>query len=79
VYASGEDAVVTGVKPGERIVLDGRQNLRPGATVIERAANDGGRGGRQGKGASAAAAGAAGATSPAAASGNASVVRSTPA
>ena len=31
VYASGEEAVVSGVKPGERVVLDGRQNLRPGA------------------------------------------------
>ena len=38
LYASGEEAAVTGVKPGERVVLDGRQNLRPGATVIERAA-----------------------------------------
>lgn len=36
-YAQGDDAAVTGVKPGERIVLDGRQNLRPGATVVERA------------------------------------------
>ena len=33
VYASGEEAAVTGVEPGERIVLDGRQNLRTGATV----------------------------------------------
>jgi RND family efflux transporter MFP subunit len=39
-YASGEEVVVTGVKPGERIVLDGRQNLRPGATVIDRPAGD---------------------------------------
>ena len=38
VYASGEDAAVTGVKPGEQIVLDGRQNLRPGASVVERSA-----------------------------------------
>jgi RND family efflux transporter MFP subunit len=36
VHAAGPDAVVTGVKPGERVVLDGRQNLRPGATVVER-------------------------------------------
>jgi RND family efflux transporter MFP subunit len=57
VYASGEDAAVTGVKPGERIVLDGRQNLRPGAAVIERAAGEGGRG-RRGGAASAASAGA---------------------
>jgi RND family efflux transporter MFP subunit len=69
VYASGEDAVVNGVKAGEKVVLDGRQNLRPGATVVERAASDGGRGRR----AAGAASGASGATSPAAAS----VARST--
>jgi RND family efflux transporter MFP subunit len=43
VAALGEEAAVTGLRPGERIVLDGRQNLRPGASVIERAA-DGARG-----------------------------------
>jgi RND family efflux transporter MFP subunit len=43
VYASGEDAAVSGIKPGERVVLDGRQNLRPGAMVVERAAAEGGR------------------------------------
>ena len=46
VYASGENATVTGVKPGERIVLEGRQNLRPGGNVIERAPSEGGRGRR---------------------------------
>ncbi|MEO8526602.1 MAG: efflux RND transporter periplasmic adaptor subunit [Caldimonas sp.] len=40
VYASGEDAAVTGVRPGERIVVEGRQNLRPGAMVVERAPTD---------------------------------------
>ena len=35
-YSQGDDAVVTGVKAGERIVLEGRQNLRPGAPVAER-------------------------------------------
>lgn len=35
-YAQGEVAAVSGVKPGERIVLEGRQNLRPGAPVMER-------------------------------------------
>ena len=39
VYGSGLDAVVTGVQPGERIVLDGRQNLRTGVAVAERAAS----------------------------------------
>ena len=41
LYAEGVDAAVSGVTPGERIVLDGRQNLRPGATVVERAATEG--------------------------------------
>lgn len=35
----GDDAAVSGVRAGERIVLDGRQNLRPGATVVERKAS----------------------------------------
>ncbi len=37
VYASGEDAVVGGVTLGERVVVEGRQNLRPGSSVVERA------------------------------------------
>jgi len=49
VQAAGTEAVVTGVKPGERVVVDGRQNLRPGAPVAERAAS-----GAAGKGAGAA-------------------------
>lgn len=32
-YAQGLDAAVSGIEAGESIVLDGRQNLRPGATV----------------------------------------------
>ncbi len=49
LYAEGMDAAVSGVKAGERVVVDGRQNLRPGSNVIERAAGDGaGRGGRGG-------------------------------
>jgi RND family efflux transporter MFP subunit len=39
VYAAGLEAVVHGVEPGERIVLDGRQNLRNGVPVIEHAAS----------------------------------------
>ncbi|NKI93644.1 efflux RND transporter periplasmic adaptor subunit [Rhizobacter sp. SG703] len=58
VQAAGTEAVVTGVKPGERVVVDGRQNLRPGAPVAERAAS-----GAAGKGA-AAGASATSATSP---------------
>jgi hypothetical protein len=37
LYAQGDDAAVSGVNPGESIVLDGRQNLRPGVAVVERA------------------------------------------
>ena len=44
-YGFGEFAVVEGVKPGERIVTDGKQNLRPGTPVREAgAAPAGGRG-----------------------------------
>jgi multidrug efflux pump subunit AcrA (membrane-fusion protein) len=39
VYSAGLDAVITGIDAGERVVLDGRQNLRTGAPVIERAAS----------------------------------------
>lgn len=42
LVAQGDDAAVSGLKPGDRVVLDGRQNLRPGATVVERA-REGGR------------------------------------
>lgn len=52
VQAAGSDAVVQGVRPGERIVVDGRQNLRPGAAVAEKAASgavaDGGKPARAG-------------------------------
>jgi len=60
VYASGEDATVTGVAPGERIVLEGRQNLRPGTMVVERAAAEASapRGRRGGAASAASAAGA---------------------
>jgi RND family efflux transporter MFP subunit len=37
VYAQGADAAVTGVKAGESIVLDGKQNVRPNTPVVERA------------------------------------------
>ena len=39
VYASGLDAAITGVQPGEKVVVDGRQNLRSGVAVSERAAS----------------------------------------
>lgn len=39
LYASGPDAVASGVAAGERVVVEGRQNLRPGAAVVERDAS----------------------------------------
>lgn len=42
VYGAGEVAAVTGLKPGDKVVLEGRQNLRPGAKVVERNAAAGG-------------------------------------
>lgn len=36
LYAQGADAAVEGVKPGAVVVLDGKQNVRPGSTVVER-------------------------------------------
>ena len=53
VYSEGEDAVVTGVRPGQRIVVEGRQNLRDGAAVAERGAEGGAVRGRHGGAASA--------------------------
>jgi RND family efflux transporter MFP subunit len=38
VLAQGLDAAVTGIQAGDVVVLDGKQNLRPGARVVERAA-----------------------------------------
>ena len=56
VVAQGDDAVVTGLRAGERVVLDGKQNVRPGSTVVERPRESGGsggpggaRGGREGR------------------------------
>lgn len=37
LFAEGTDAAVSGVKAGEAVVLDGKQNLRPGVSVVERA------------------------------------------
>ena len=62
LYAQGEDAAVSGLKPGERVVLDGRQNVRPGATLVERQ-REGGRGGRGGAASGAASGATAGAAS----------------
>ncbi|WP_423002009.1 efflux RND transporter periplasmic adaptor subunit [Undibacterium sp. JH2W] len=43
----GTDAVVKGITAGAKVVLDGKQNLRPGATVKER--NGDGKEGKGGK------------------------------
>jgi RND family efflux transporter MFP subunit len=45
VQSQGDDAAVTGVRPGEKIALEGRQNLRPGSTAIERVRDPAGKGG----------------------------------
>ena len=47
LYANGPDAVASGVMAGDRVVVDGRQNVRPGSALIERA--PGGGGGRPGR------------------------------
>lgn len=57
VYSAGSDAVVTGVQAGEKVIVDGRQNVRPGATVVERVADAGKGASRPGRGASGAATG----------------------
>ena len=36
VYAEGGEAAVTGVQPGDMVVLDGKQNVRPGSPLVER-------------------------------------------
>jgi RND family efflux transporter MFP subunit len=36
LYAQDLDAAVSGVKAGEAVVLDGKQNLRPGTPLLER-------------------------------------------
>ena len=62
VQALGTEAAVSGLKPGEKVVLDGRQNVRPGTRLIERApdrpAGGGSRAASAGAGASDAASGA---------------------
>jgi RND family efflux transporter MFP subunit len=36
VYAEGGDAAVTGINPGDVVVMDGKQNVRPGSPLVER-------------------------------------------
>jgi RND family efflux transporter MFP subunit len=35
-YSTGPNAVVTGVQEGDVVVMDGKQNLRPGSAVVDR-------------------------------------------
>ena len=39
VYAQGLDAAVTGLQAGDKVVVDGKQNVRPGVRLVERAAD----------------------------------------
>ena len=50
LQGQGEEAAVSGLRPGEKIALEGRQNLRPGSMTIERNREGGGgpRGGPNG-------------------------------
>ena len=43
VESRAGEAVVDGVRVGERVIVDGRQNVRPGSTVVVRAAENDGR------------------------------------
>lgn len=57
LQALGSEAAVSGLKPGEKVVLDGRQNVRAGVRLIERGpdrAGGGGGGGGAGRGAASA-------------------------
>jgi RND family efflux transporter MFP subunit len=36
VASQGDDSAVTGIAAGDKVVLEGRQNLRPGSPVVER-------------------------------------------
>jgi RND family efflux transporter MFP subunit len=36
-YSYGNDAIVTGLEPGMKVVLEGKQNLRPGVPIKDRA------------------------------------------
>ena len=41
LYAQGDDAAISGVTTGESVVLVGKQNLRPGSSVVDRAKGEG--------------------------------------
>jgi len=37
VYAEAGEAAVTGINPGDVVVMDGKQNVRPNSPIVERA------------------------------------------
>ncbi len=37
VYSEAGEAAVTGIQPGDVVVMDGKQNVRPGSPLVERA------------------------------------------
>lgn len=37
VYSEAGEAAVTGIQPGDTVVMDGKQNVRPGSPLVERA------------------------------------------
>jgi hypothetical protein len=43
-YSYGNDAIVTGLEEGMKVVLEGKQNLRPGVPIKDRADAIGGNG-----------------------------------
>ena len=47
--AQGDDAAVSGIEAGDRVVVDGRQNLRPDIPVAERKPAGDKTGGKNGK------------------------------
>jgi RND family efflux transporter MFP subunit len=78
LHPFGEEAAISGLNAGERLVLDGRQNLRTGSSVVERAPVEAtGRGRRGAAPASGAASGSEPARLPSAASGPSMATSST--
>jgi len=49
LYSFGTDAVVKGIEEGEHVVVDGKQNLRPGTKVNESQASAPAGNGMQGR------------------------------
>ncbi|QDL53467.1 efflux RND transporter periplasmic adaptor subunit [Rhodoferax aquaticus] len=44
-FSQGGDAAVTGIKAGDMVVMDGKQNLKPGASIADRKKGGDGAGG----------------------------------